>query len=87
MTITDPTGTGATAAAAIDNGVISRDHVKKPGSGYVTPGGIKKFVDTPAGPGRGREQPGPVHPGRRARHDDVPGADYYVIAWSSTASG
>ena len=38
VTINDPTGTGATATAALDNGVISAITVKKPGSGYVTPG-------------------------------------------------
>jgi len=41
-----PNGTGATATAALDNGVISAITVKKPGSGYVLPGGIRKFVDT-----------------------------------------
>ena len=37
---------GAAATAALDNGVISAITLKKPGSGYITPGGIKKFVDT-----------------------------------------
>ena len=47
MTITDAagTGTGATATALLDNGIISAIAVKQPGSGYITTGGIKKFVD------------------------------------------
>ncbi len=54
VTITDPTGSGATATAVLDNGVISLIEVTKPGSGYVTGGGMRKFVDglpglTPAG--------------------------------------
>jgi predicted methyltransferase len=48
VVITDPTGTGATAVAALDNGVIT---LKKPGSGYIAPGGIRKFVDTLPGLG------------------------------------
>ena len=43
--ITDPTGTGATATAAIDTGGVVSIAVTKPGSGYVLPGGIRKFVD------------------------------------------
>ncbi len=46
VTINDPTGAGAAATAALDNGVISAITVTKPGSGYITPVGIKKFVDT-----------------------------------------
>ena len=47
---------------------------KKPGSGYVTPGRDQEVRRHLAGPRRGRgEQPRPVHPGRRARYDDVPG--------------
>lgn len=42
----DGTGTGATATATLDNGVISSITVKKPGSGYIKLGGIKKFQDT-----------------------------------------
>jgi len=51
VTITDPTGLGATATATLDNGIIASITVKKPGSGYVTPGGIRKFVDTLPGLG------------------------------------
>jgi hypothetical protein len=43
--ISDPTGTGALATAELDNGIISAITVKKAGSGYLTQGGIKKFVD------------------------------------------
>ena len=50
--ISDPTGTGATASAALDNGIISAITLKKPGSGYITPG-IRKFVDTLPGLGAG----------------------------------
>ena len=50
VTITDPTGTGATATASLQNGVISAIFVKKPGSGYVK-GGLRKFVDTLPGLG------------------------------------
>ncbi len=45
VTISDPTGTGATATAVLDNGIISAITLKKSGSGYIIPG-IRKFVDT-----------------------------------------
>ena len=45
VTINDPTGTGAAATALLDNGIISAITIKKPGAGYITPGGIKKFQD------------------------------------------
>ncbi len=38
VTISDPTGTGATATAVLDNGIISAIMIKKPGSGYIIPG-------------------------------------------------
>ncbi|HLE15886.1 MAG TPA: fibronectin type III domain-containing protein [Anaerolineales bacterium] len=44
--ITDPSGLGATATAVLDNGIISAITLKKPGAGYLTQGGIRKFVDT-----------------------------------------
>ena len=63
------------------------------GSGYITTGGIKKFQDglpvlcdpTAGWDALHRQQPGPAHPDRRARHHDLPAmdtaeADYYVIA-------
>ena len=40
------TGSGATATADIDQGAITAITVTSPGSGYITPGGIRKFVDT-----------------------------------------
>ena len=46
VVISDPTGTGATATAKLDNGVIASIDVTKAGSGYLTTGGIRKFVDT-----------------------------------------
>ena len=39
------TGAGATATAAIDGGLIASITLDAPGTGYVTPGGIKKFQD------------------------------------------
>ena len=39
------TGSGATATAAIDAGAVTAINVTAPGSGYLTPGGIKKFQD------------------------------------------
>ncbi len=74
VTINDPTGAGAAAIAALDNGVISAITLTKPGSGYITPGGMKKFVDTLPGLTDGwGEQPRPVHPGRRSpTTTDVP---------------
>ncbi|MEO8357491.1 MAG: hypothetical protein ABI621_16420, partial [Chloroflexota bacterium] len=50
VTISDPTGTGATATAVLDNGIISAITLKKPGSGYIVPG-MRKFVDTLPGLG------------------------------------
>jgi len=83
VTITDPTGSGATATAAIDNGVIAFIEVTKPGSGYVTSGGIRKFVDTlPGVPGVtpfGANNLGQYMPLAVADTDTFTGADYYVI--------
>ena len=47
VAITDATGSGsgATATAAIDTGLISAINVTAPGTGYITSGGIKKFQD------------------------------------------
>ena len=47
VTITDSVGngSGATATASVDNGLVSAIAVTAPGTGYVTPGGIKKFQD------------------------------------------
>ena len=83
VTITDPTGsgTGATATARLDNGVISAIFVKKPGSGYVTPGGLKKFVDTLPGLGpAGANNLGQFIPVAAPDKSTFANADYYVIA-------
>ena len=47
VTITDfvGNGSGATATATVANGAVSAITVTAPGTGYVTPGGIRKFVD------------------------------------------
>lgn len=75
------TGSGATATAAIDNGVISAITVKKPGSGYVTPGGMKKFVDTlPGLTSAGKNNLGQYIPVATADTSTFSNADYYVIA-------
>jgi FtsP/CotA-like multicopper oxidase with cupredoxin domain len=85
VTINDPTGLGATATVALDNGVISAITVKKPGSGYVTGGGIQKFVDRLPGLGpTGANNLGqyiPVaQPDKTTFASVGTGADYYVIA-------
>ena len=47
VTITDAVGngSGATATAAVDNGLVSAITVTAAGTGYVTGSGIRKFVD------------------------------------------
>ena len=47
VTITDSVGngSGATATATVDNGLVSAIAVTAAGTGYVTGGGIKKFQD------------------------------------------
>jgi len=90
VTITDPTGSGATATAVLDNGVISAIDVTKPGSGYVTAGGIRKFVDglprlTEAGANNLGQYLPIAQPDTTTFPDDPStpedeGADYYVIA-------
>ena len=52
-----PEKTGATATAALDNGIISAITIKKPGSGYITAGGIEKFIDRAPGLVRLRHRP------------------------------
>ena len=46
VTITDPTGTDATATAVTNFGAVTDITLTAPGSGYLTTGGIKKFMDT-----------------------------------------
>jgi FtsP/CotA-like multicopper oxidase with cupredoxin domain len=42
----DPTGDGASATATTDAGGVTSITLDAPGSGYITGGGMKKFVDT-----------------------------------------
>jgi len=79
--ITDPTGTGALATAVLDNGVISAITLKKGGSGYLTAGGIRKFVDTlPGLTSAGANNLGQYIPLGVPDTTTFPGADYYEIA-------
>ncbi len=80
VTISDPTGTGATATAVLDNGIISAITIKKPGSGYVTPG-MRKFVDTlPGLTDAGENNLGQYLPVAVPDTTTFPGTDYYEIA-------
>ena len=79
VTISDPTGTGATATALTDDGVITDIEVTNPGSGYLIPG-IRKFVDTLPGLGAGAANNlGQYIPVAVPDTTTYPGADYYVI--------
>ena len=78
--ISDPTGTGATATASLDNGVIAEITLEKPGSGYLTPG-IRKFVDTLPGLGSGAANNlGQYIPVADPDTTAFADADYYEIA-------
>ena len=79
--ISDPTGSGAAATATLDNGVIASIDVTKAGSGYIAPGGIRKFVDTLPGLGpAAANNLGQYIPVAKADTTTFPGADYYEIA-------
>jgi FtsP/CotA-like multicopper oxidase with cupredoxin domain len=81
VSIGDPTGTGATATAVLDNGIISAITLKDGGSGYITPGGIRKFVDTLPGLGASAANNlGQYIPVAVPDQNTFPGADYYEIA-------
>ena len=81
VSINDPTGAGAAATAALDNGVISAITLKRPGAGYITPGGIKKFVDTlPGLTPAGANNLGQYIPMAVPDKTTFANADYYVIA-------
>jgi len=81
VTITDPTGSGASATAQLDNGVVTEINVTKPGSGYVTAGGIRKFVDgLPGLTEAGANNLGQYLPIAQPDTTTFPGTDYYVIA-------
>jgi FtsP/CotA-like multicopper oxidase with cupredoxin domain len=81
VVISDPTGSGAVATATLDNGVIASIEVTKAGSGYIAPGGIRKFVDRLPGLGTaGANNLGQYIPVAKADTQTFPGADYYEIA-------
>ena len=85
VVITDPTGTDAAATAALDNGVVSAITVTKPGSGYISPGGIRKFVDGLPGLGpQGANNMGKYISVAQPDTTTFPGADYYVIGLVQT---
>ncbi|HEX5950628.1 MAG TPA: hypothetical protein VFZ96_06465, partial [Actinomycetota bacterium] len=96
VTIDDPVpggggGSGATATAFIDEGAITAITVTSPGSGYITPGGIRKFVDTLPGLGPtaannlGQYIPVAVPDTLTFSGDpNAPDADYYVIGLVQT---
>jgi FtsP/CotA-like multicopper oxidase with cupredoxin domain len=83
-------GDGAAGTATTDLGAITSISVTNPGSGYITGGGIEKFVDTLPGLGEaGANNLGqylPVAVPDTTTFPDDPatpepeGADYYVIA-------
>ena len=85
VTIDDPVqggggGSGATAHAVTDEGAITAITVTSPGSGYVTPGGIKKFVDTlPGLTSANANNLGQYIPVAVPDTTTFPGADYYEI--------
>jgi len=81
VTITDPTGSGATATAQLDNGAITAIDVTKAGTGYVTPGGIRKFVDGLPGLDKaGMNNLGQYLPTAVPDTTTFPNTDYFVIA-------
>ena len=83
VTIDDPTGTGtgATATATTDYGAVIGLNLLTAGSGYITPGGIKKFEDGLPGLGEaGANNLGQYIPVAVPDTTTFPGTDYYVIA-------
>ena len=73
-------GTGASATASTDFGAVIALHLTNGGTGYVTPGGIKKFVDGLPGLGEaGANNLGQYIPVAQPDTTTFPGADYYVI--------
>jgi len=87
VTFADATGTGAGAhgVAATDYGAVIALHLLTPGSGYITPGGIKKFVDglpglTPAGINNLGQYIPVAQPDKTTFAAAGKEADYYVIA-------
>ena len=83
VTITDLTGSGAgaTATATVQRGGVVAISVTRPGSGYVSPGGIRKFVDTLPGLGpTAANNLGQYIPVAQPDTTTFPDADYYEIA-------
>ncbi len=75
------TGGGAKVAASISNGAITSIDVTHPGTGYISPGGIHKFVDTlPGLTEAGVNNLGQYIPVGQPDKDTFSGTDYYVIA-------
>jgi len=75
------TGRGATASASINSGTITSINVTNPGSGYVSPGGIRKFVDTlPGLTPAGVNDLGQYIPVAQPDQTTFSNTDYYVIA-------
>jgi FtsP/CotA-like multicopper oxidase with cupredoxin domain len=85
MIITDKagragTGRGATVSASINSGTITSINVTNPGSGYVSPGGIRKFVDTlPGLTPAGVNDLGQYIPVAQPDQTTFSNTDYYVI--------
>ena len=74
-------GGGAAATAATDSGAVIGLNLVTQGSGYVTPGGIKKFQDTLPGFGEDNANNlGQYIPVAVPDTTTFPGTDYYVIA-------
>jgi FtsP/CotA-like multicopper oxidase with cupredoxin domain len=74
-------GSGASATASTDFGAVTALHLTNGGSGYVTPDGIRKFVDTlPGLTPAGANNLGQYIPVAVADTTTFPGTDSYVIA-------
>jgi FtsP/CotA-like multicopper oxidase with cupredoxin domain len=75
------TGRGAMAAASINDGTITSIDVTNSGSGYISPGGVRKFVDTlPGLTPAGVNNLGQYLPVAQPDTTTFPNTDYYVIA-------
>ncbi|MHB8059719.1 MAG: multicopper oxidase domain-containing protein [Gaiellaceae bacterium] len=75
------TGRGATVAASINDGAITAINVTHSGVGYLSPGGIRKFVDTlPGLTPAGINDLGQYLPVAQADKTTFANTDYYVIA-------
>ncbi len=75
------TGRGSSVAASINDGSITSINVTHPGSGYISPGGIRKFVDTlPGLTAAGVNDLGQYLPVAEADQSTFSNTDYYVIA-------